>query len=96
MSGRVDDRTAFRVHTLTPYRAIVWAKPDSTWSWQLCPTATSGTRLLTRVRARYTGPGAPLSAALMEIGDFPMMRRCLLGIKARAERDNPGPREDQR
>jgi len=93
MSGRVDDRTAFRVCALTPYRAIVWAKPDSTWSWRLRPTATGGTRLVTRVRARYTGPGAPLSAALMEIGDFPMMRRCLLGIKARAERSARPPKD---
>jgi hypothetical protein len=85
MSGRIDDRTAFRVFAFTPYRIMVWAKPDSTWTWQLRPTATGGTRLVTRVRARYAGAGALLAVPLMEIGDFPMMRRCLLGIKARAE-----------
>jgi hypothetical protein len=85
MSGRVDDRTAFRVAVLTPYRVMVWSKADSTWSWQLRATPAGGTRLVTRVRARYAGLGALLGAPLMEIGDFPMMRRCLLGIKARAE-----------
>ncbi len=51
----------------------------------LHPIADGGTRLVTRVRTRYAGPAAPLSMMLMEIGDFPMMRKCLLGIKLRAE-----------
>jgi hypothetical protein len=85
MSARVDDHTAFRVVAFTPFRVMVWAKPDSTWSWRLQRTDTGGTRLVTRVRARYSGAAALLAAPLMEIGDFPMMRRCLLGIKARAE-----------
>jgi hypothetical protein len=85
MSARVDERTAFRVHSLVPGRCVVWAKPDSTWTWLLTPTAAGGTRLVTRVRARYTGAAGLLAAPLMEIGDFPMMRRCLLGIKSRAE-----------
>jgi len=85
MSGGDDARTTFRVYVFAPYRVMVWAKPDSTWSWRLRRTDTGGTRLVTRVRARYHGADALLAAPLMEIGDFPMMRRCLLGIKARAE-----------
>ena len=46
-----------------------------------------GTRLVTRLRARYdAGPFLPVTVLLMEIGDFPMMRRMLLGIAERAER----------
>ena len=32
------------------------------------------------------GPGLLLTIPLLEIGDFPMMRKMLLGIRARAER----------
>jgi hypothetical protein len=39
------------------------------------------------LRARYdAGPFLPVTVLLMEIGDFPMMRRMLLGIAERAER----------
>ena len=85
MTGRENDETAFRVRSVTPGVELLWAKPDATWAWLLRPTAEGGTRLVTRVRARYAGPAALLSIMLMEIGDFPMMRRCLLGIKLRAE-----------
>ena len=32
----------------------------------------------------------PLTVLLMELGDFPMMRRMLLGLKERAERVDGG------
>jgi hypothetical protein len=86
MSRRMDDHTTFRVLAFIPYRVMVWAKPDATWSWQLQETETGTTRLVTRIRARYSGAAALVGVPLMEIGDFPMMRRCLLGIRARAER----------
>lgn len=45
-----------------------------------------GTRLVTRLKARYDiGPFLPATLLLMEVGDFPMMRRMLLGIRERAE-----------
>jgi hypothetical protein len=84
MSGRVSDATAFRVRALRPERELVWGKPDSTWAWRLEPVPPSGTRLVTRLRQRY-GRGALLAAVLLEVADFPMMRRMLLGIKERAE-----------
>jgi hypothetical protein len=85
MTGRVNDVTAFRVESFTPGVEMLWAKPDATWAWLLRATGDGGTRLVTRVRARYIGPTAPLSMMLMELGDFPMMRKCLLGLKSRAE-----------
>ncbi len=89
MSGRDDRSTAFRVHTLAMGQSMVWAKPDATWVWVLRSTPDGGTRLVTRVRARYTGWSALLGVPLMELGDFPMMRKCLRGIKNRAERTMP-------
>ena len=62
--------------------------PDATWVWRLNRTASGGTRLVTRVRARYTGWSALIGMPLMELGDFPMMRKCLLGIRLRATADS--------
>ena len=59
----------------------------STWLWSLEQTTPGQTRLLTRVRTRYrwTHPTILFSLLLMEPWDFPMMRKCMLGIKHRAE-----------
>jgi hypothetical protein len=66
-----------------------WTKKDeqTTWAWALYPAPDGGTRLVTRVRAPYSWR-QPLSLVwlpLFELADFPMMRKCLLGIKRRAE-----------
>ncbi len=82
------EKTAFRVHSFEEASWILWAKPDSTWSWQLSPTSSGGTRLVTRIHAVYEWShpmSAILGVVLMEFGDFAMMRRMLRGIKARAE-----------
>ncbi|TGN66991.1 SRPBCC family protein [Nocardioides eburneiflavus] len=87
MSSGDDDRTSFRVASIEEPRSLVWHKPDSTWAWRLTPDDAGGTRLVTRLKARYgPGPFWPITVLLMEIGDFPMMRRMLLGIAERAER----------
>jgi hypothetical protein len=86
MSSPPDERTAFRVAVVDEPRSLVWSKPDSTWAWRLTPEGR-GTRLVTRLKARYQpGPWLPVTVVLMEVGDFPMMRRMLLGIAERAER----------
>lgn len=81
-------RTAFQVDSFDIDRWLLWTKPDSTWSWQLTPTASNSTRLVTRIHAVYAWH-RPLTAifgvVLMEFGDFAMCRRMLLGIKSRAE-----------
>jgi hypothetical protein len=66
-----------------------WAGKDgqTTWAWGLYPTSNGTTRLVTRVRAPFSWR-QPVSAVwilLDEVADFPMMRKCLLGIKRRAE-----------
>jgi len=86
MSPRASRTSAFRVHEITPDTTMLWSKPDSTWVWVLRALPGNRTRLITRVRVRYQGWILPLAVPLMELGDFPMMRRCLLGIRDRAER----------
>jgi hypothetical protein len=90
MSPRGDpsDATAFRVDGWEPNEWLLWRKPDSTWAWRLTEVDGGGTRLVTRVHALYdwTDPrSALLGVLLMELGDFAMMRRMLLGIKRRAD-----------
>ena len=59
----------------------------STWLWSLTEIAPGQTRLVTRIRTRYrwAHPSILFALLLMEPWDFPMMRKCLLGIKQRAE-----------
>jgi hypothetical protein len=64
----------------------VWAKPDSTWSWILRAMPDGRTRLVTRLRQRYrVAPATIITVILADFGDYPMMRKMLLGIKQRAE-----------
>jgi hypothetical protein len=87
MSGKVDERTAFRVASFEPGRTLLWTKPDSTWSWVLRTDGGRGTRVVSRLRCRHA-PDTPLGLAgmlLMELGDFPMFRKMLLNLKRRAE-----------
>lgn len=86
--GQPTDDTAFRVHSFQENEWLLWTKPDCTWAWVLRGLPGGGTRLVTRVRPRYDWSRpfyALLGVALMELGDFAMMRRMLLGIKVRAE-----------
>jgi hypothetical protein len=89
MSSTVNQTTAFRVKAFQPHRWLLWAKPDSTWAWLLTPVDGGHTRLVIRLKERYpwrTSPGlALITVVLFEFGDFPMMRKLLLGIRRRAE-----------
>ena len=88
MASNVNQTTAFKIAALEPNRSMLWAKPDSTWAWTLTPLDDGGTRVVTRLKARYRWRSlgsALLSVLLLEVADFPMMRKMLLGVKARAE-----------
>jgi hypothetical protein len=88
MARKVTPATAFKIAAFERSRWLLWQKPDSTWVWTLQPLPDGRTRLTTRLKARYEW-GSPLSALLsvilLEFGDFPMMRKMLRGLKARAE-----------
>jgi hypothetical protein len=91
MAKKVNQTTAFKVKAFATNQWLLWEKPDSTWAWMLIRLDGGRTRLLSRLKARYAWqrPGsAILTLVLLEFGDFPMMRRVMKGIKARAERSN--------
>lgn len=95
MSPTPSERTAFQVHGFDAPHWLLWAKPDSTWCWSLQDLGDGRARLVARIRTRYDWrrpADAALSVLLMEVGDFAMLRRMLLGIRARAEQASfPGP-----
>src|SRR6202165_703070 len=71
-------------------RSMLWwtgKDGQTTWAWGLYPTPAGSTRLVTRVRTplSWREPISVVWLLLSEVADFPMMRKCLLGIKRRAE-----------
>ncbi len=87
MSRNVTDETAFRMTAFEPDSWMLWNKAASTWAWKLVPIDNGSTRLIIRLKCQYrwTRPTIVTDLILMEIGDFPMMRKLMLGIKQRAE-----------
>jgi hypothetical protein len=88
MASKVNETTAFKIKAFEPNSWLLWEKPNSTWSWKLAPLAGGGTRLVTRLKQYndWRSPGmATATVILFEFGDFPMMRKMLLGVKSRAE-----------
>jgi hypothetical protein len=84
------------VQAVEPHRWILWGSKagDSTWYWALEPVDETHTRLITRVRMRYQWISPMLLFALLvEFTDLIMMRKCLLGIKRRDEREERVARE---
>lgn len=82
--------SGLRVRAFEPSRSLLWWDRKSrltTWAWALDAMPDGRTRLVTRVRARpsWRHPTTALWLVLTEVADFPMMRKCLRGIKCRAE-----------
>jgi hypothetical protein len=78
------------VKEFVPNQSMLWwtgKDGQTTWAWGLYPMSGGGTRLVTRVRAPFSWrqPVSAIWILLDELADFPMMRKCLLGIKRRAE-----------
>lgn len=87
MASPPNEHNSFRVFGFEQDRWLGWVKRGSTWVWLLKPLdGGTRTRLVVRLKAAERLPWSLLSAPLLELGDFPMMRKELLGIKARAER----------
>lgn len=83
-----------RVTGLDPPKSMVllfevegtWS--HATWVWGLYPVDDTHTRLVTRLRANAQDMPARI---FLDLGEIIMMRKCMLGIKRRAEQ---GDRED--
>lgn len=68
---------------------MLWGDKEgvSTWCWGLYPDDSNHTRLITRVRLHYRWFSPTIIFnLLLDIGDIIMMRKCMLGIKERAEK----------
>jgi hypothetical protein len=89
MASKVNETTAFKIAGLEPNAWMLWEKPHSTWAWKLVPLDSGNTRLISRLKARYAWRASPgnalLTSIIFEFGDFPMMRKLLLGVRRRAE-----------
>jgi hypothetical protein len=83
------ENAGMRIKAFEPNQWVLWSEPNqlTTWVWSLEPTPSGHTRLVTRVRSRpsWRHPTTAIWLLLVEVADFPMMRKCLLGIKRRAE-----------
>jgi len=87
-----DGQQGMPVRTLDPPHSMVWGRPgDTTWAWQLDESADGTTRLIARVRARYRWFRPSIAFSLLvEFGDIWMMRKMLLNLRDRAERQASG------
>jgi hypothetical protein len=84
-----DGKQGFWVKELRPNQWMLWwdKQGEVSWLWLLDPIDDRHTRLITRVRLRYTWLSpAILFHLLIEFTDIVMMRKCMLGIRTRAER----------
>jgi hypothetical protein len=83
------EETGMWVKGFEPDRSVVWEDKNhlTTWAWALDPMPDGRTRLVTRVRSRssWRTPMTVVWLLMVEVADFPMMRKCLLGIERRAE-----------
>jgi len=83
-----DQKNGMRVKDYRAPEFMLWwdRKSNATWGWFLHPTGDGGTRRLTRLRTRYdlSFPWV-IYYLIYDFGDIVMMRKCLRGIKERAE-----------
>jgi hypothetical protein len=83
-----DGKHGFHVKSLDRHKWLLWwdRRGDVTWAWGLYPQAGGPTRLVTRIRMRYDWKSPKILFLLaVDAGDIIMMRKCLQGIKERAE-----------
>jgi len=83
-----DGKQGMLVKEFEPNARMLWwdGEGDTTWLWELSPLEDGRTRLITRVRMKYRWlSSAAAFNLLVELADWPMMRKCMLGIKRRAE-----------
>lgn len=89
------DDHGFSVSAMEPNCWVLWEDQQrergTSWLWMLDPVGGDRTRLITRVRMRHDWRSPKiLFSLLIDLADnMVMMRKCMLGIKERAERVRP-------
>lgn len=84
-----DGKQGLHVKDFKSNEWILWWDQNGTtsWVWGIYPDAESRSRLVTRVRIKYHWLSIDMIFNLIvEFFDIIMMRKCMLGIKKRAER----------
>jgi hypothetical protein len=83
------DEIGVWVKEFEPERRVLWwdRKGDYSWEWTLDEVSPGVTRLVSRLRATYPPllSTRTIYSAVATTGDIVMMRRCLRGIRDRAE-----------
>jgi len=83
-----DGKMGLWVKDFVPNQWMLWwdKAGDTTWAWGLYTASENSIRLVTRVRMHYNwlSPSIIFNLAI-DVGDIVMMRKCMLGIKRRAE-----------
>lgn len=83
-----DQKNGMWVKEYAEPKYILWwdGKGNASWLWHLESTGPNNTRLITRLRTEYDFrfPWV-IYYLLYDVGDIIMMRKCMLGIKTRAE-----------
>jgi len=83
-----DGKQGMRVKDFSKNKWVLWWDNigDSTWVWEIYNEGEAHSRLVTRVHVKYRWfSPAILFNFLIEFFDIWMMRKCMLGIKRRAE-----------
>jgi hypothetical protein len=91
---KVGDTLVFlEVVVMEPNRSMLWVFTGgpwrgATWSWGLYEVDGGRTRLVSRLRQKFIVDsfGAVIGRTLIDIFEIFPMRKCLLGIKSRAEK----------
>jgi hypothetical protein len=84
-----DGKYGVYVKDYNPGEWILWWDKNgaTSWVWGFYPVTETQTRLVTRVRVKYNFLSLDIFFNLLiEFCDIIMMRKCMLGIKERAER----------
>jgi hypothetical protein len=84
----IDRVNRMKVVVLESPRVMAWNLPGIgfTWAWGLYPEGEGRTRLVSRIHMKYVWKfPVILGYFMIDVGDFIMMRKCMLGIKRRAE-----------
>lgn len=88
-----DQKNGMWVKEFKEHKYILWVDKDAkaTWIWYLYPIDETRSRLVTRLRTKYTWKGIWIMYYILyDVGDIVMMSKCMKGIKMRAENEfNP-------